>query len=185
MSSPSLNSLTMQAQPVLSLANVANFLHPPPLASHCGFHSPSFLQTLRSRPITKCCSHCGVSSIRYLQGHILGCRLQDLTNLRRYLQGISALTKIIVFFYRELLSSLKDKSCLDNHRSTQGGGFDDSRVPQIWPVSGYLGIWSKYNGRLFVLLEISLFLEAHISSRLSLSLLHSSRTSHKICNQRA
>ena len=46
------------------------------------------------------------------------------------------------------------------------------------------GIWSKCNGRLFVLLEISLFLEAHISSRLSLSLLHSSRTSHKICNQR-
>ena len=62
---------------------------------------------------------------------------KDLTNLRRYLQGISALTKIIAF-YQESLSPSKDKSCLDNHQSTQRGGFDDSRVPQIWPVSGYL-----------------------------------------------
>ena len=69
----------------------------------------------------------------------MGCRLQGLTNLRRYLQGISALIKVIAF-YQESLSPSKDKSCLDNHQSTQRGGFDDSRVPQIWPVSGYLKV---------------------------------------------
>ena len=74
----------------------------------------------------------------------------------------------------------KDTFCLDNHlledESKQCGGFDDSRVSQIWAVGRYLV--KVHQEDCGFLLGISLSLEGHISSRLSLTLLHSSPGHH-------